>query len=160
MIMSGLMKSLTFVVGMTIFSAALIMAFEPPTYKESLSAIGSTDELPDSLQLALTIDDFEPIPDSRPGDWLAEHHENGQTFDEFIQSDNNSPDKIRNVIYLQPIGQFRQGQSPSLDLLREYAAAYFVMNVDILPATGHSYTQTRSHNPFKSILAKSADPNR
>jgi archaemetzincin len=135
MIMSGLMKSLTFVVGMTIFSAALIMAFEPPTYKERLSAIGSTDELPDSLQLALTIDDFEPIPDSRPGDWLAEHHENGQTLDEFIQSDNNSPDKIRNVIYLQPIGQFRQGQSPSLDLLREYAAAYFVMNVDILPAT-------------------------
>jgi archaemetzincin len=110
------------------------MAFEPPTTKETLSAIGSTNELPDSLQRAVTIDDFEPIPFPGPNDWLAEHHENGQTFDEFIQSDHNSPNEIRKVIYLQPIGQFRQAQSPSLDLLREYAAAYFVMNVDILPA--------------------------
>ena len=89
------MKSLTFVVGMTIFSAALIMAFEPPTDKERLSAIGSTDELPDSLQLALTIDDFEPIPDSRPGDWLAEHHENGQTMEDLY------PDPHWNFVFGQ-----------------------------------------------------------
>jgi archaemetzincin len=73
------------------------------------------------------------LPNPRPGDWLAEHYENGQTFDEFVQSDRNSPDEIHNVIYLQPIGQFKQDQSPSLDLLRENATAYFVMNVDILP---------------------------
>ncbi len=133
--MSGLMKSLIFVVGLTIFMASLIMAFELPTHKETLSAIGSTNALPHSLQRALSIDDFEPIPVPEPNDWLAEHHENGQTYDDFLQSDRNSPDEIRNLIYLQPIGQFRQGQSPSLDLLREYAAAYFVMNVDILPAT-------------------------
>lgn len=132
--MSGLMKFLFFVVGLTIFTASLIMAFEPPTNKETLSAIGNTNALPDSLQRALSIDDFEPIPVPGPNDWLAEHHENGQTYDEFVQSDHNSPDEIHNVIYLQPIGHFRQGQSPSLDLLREYAAAYFVMNVDILPA--------------------------
>jgi archaemetzincin len=133
MIMLGLTKSLIFVVGLIIFTAYLIMAFEPPTYKETLSAIGSTNKLPNSLQLALSIDDFEPIPLPEPNDWLAEHHENGQTFDEFIQSDHNSADEIRNVIYLQPIGQFRQDQSPSLDLLREYAAAYFSMDVNIIP---------------------------
>ncbi len=38
--MSGLMKSLIFVVGLIIFTASLIMAFEPPTNKETLSAIG------------------------------------------------------------------------------------------------------------------------
>ena len=86
-----------------------------------------------TLQRALSIDDFEPKPFPEPNDWLAEHHEIGQTFYEFIQSDHNSPDEIRNVIYLQPMGQFRQDQSPSLDLLREYAAAYFLMNVEILP---------------------------
>ena len=121
--MSGLMKSLIFVVGLIFFTASLIMAFERPTNKETLSAIGSTKELPDSLQRALSIDDFEPIPLPGPNDWLAEHHEIGQTFYEFIQSDRNSPDEIRNVIYLQPIGQFKQDQIPSLDLLREYAAA-------------------------------------
>ena len=133
MIMLDLMKSLIFVAGLTIFMASLIMAFELPTHKETLSAIGSTKVLPHSLQRALSIDDFEPIPVPEPNDWLDEHHENGQTYHDFLQSDRNSPDEIRNLIYLQPIGQFRQGQSPSLDLLREYAAAFFVMNVDILP---------------------------
>jgi archaemetzincin len=127
------MKSLIFIVGLIIFTASLIMAFEPPTYKERLSAIGSTNELPDLLQRALSTDDFEPIPSPRPGDWLAEHQENGQTFDEFVQFGGNRPNEIHNVIYLQPIGQFKQDQSPSLNLLRKFAAAYFMMNVDILP---------------------------
>jgi len=132
--MLGLMKSLIFVVGLTIFMASLIMAFELPTHKETLSAIGSTNALPDSLQRALSIDDFEPIPVPEPNDWLAEHHEDGQTYDDFLQSDRNSPDEIRNLIYLQPIGQFRQRQSPSLDLLKEYTEAYFSMIVEIMPA--------------------------
>jgi archaemetzincin len=33
----------------------------------------------------------------------------------------------------QPLGQFKQDCSPSMDLLREYAAAYFLMDVRILP---------------------------
>jgi archaemetzincin len=128
------MKSLIFVVGLTIFMASLIMAFELPTHKETLLAIGSTNALPDSLQRALSIDDFAPITVPKPNDWLAEHHENGQTYDDFLQSDHNSPDEIRNIIYLQPIGQFRQSQSPSLDLLKEYTEAYFSMIVEIMPA--------------------------
>lgn len=143
------MKSLIFVVGLIIFTASLIMAFEPPTNKETLSAIGNTNEIPDSLQRALSIDDFEPIPFPGPNDWLAEHHEIGQTFDEFILSDYNIPDEIRNVIYLQPIGQFRQDQSPSLDLLREYAAAYFLMNVEVLPTIDiHRLDLTTRSNPY------------
>ena len=115
--MLGLMKSLIFVVGLTIFMASLIMAFELPTHKETLSAIGSTNALPDSLQRALSIDDFEPIPVPGPNDWLAVHHENGQTYDEFILSVHNNPDETRNFIYLQPIGQFRRGQSPLSSVL-------------------------------------------
>jgi archaemetzincin len=52
------MKSLIFVVGLIIFTVSLIMAFDPPTNIEILSAIGSTNELPDSLQRALSIDDI------------------------------------------------------------------------------------------------------
>jgi archaemetzincin len=138
-----------FVVGLVIFVEFLSMAFELPTIKETLLAIGSTHELPESFQRALSIDDFEPIPHPRPGDWLAEHPEKGQTFDEFMQSDRNSPDAIHNVIYLQPIGQFRQEQSPSLNLLREYAAAYFMMNVDILPTIDiRSLNLTMRLNPY------------
>jgi flagellar biogenesis protein FliO len=39
MIMLGLTKSLIFVVGLIIFTAYLIMAFEPPANKETLLAI-------------------------------------------------------------------------------------------------------------------------
>ncbi len=78
--MSVLMKSLIVIVGLIILTTTLIMAFEPPNKKEIISAIGSTNDLPDSLQRALSIDDFEPIPSPRSGDWLAEHYENGQTF--------------------------------------------------------------------------------
>jgi len=125
------------------------MAFEPPNNKEILLAIGSTNDLPASLQRALSVDDFEPIPSPRPGDWLAEHYESGQTFDEFIRLDRNIPDEIRNVIYLQPVGQFRQDQSPSLDLLKQYAAAYFLMNVEILPAADlRRLNLTTRSNPY------------
>lgn len=127
------MKSLIFVVGFIIFTVSLSMAFEPPTLKEALLAIGGTNDLQVSLQRALSLDDFELMPRPQPNDWLAEHHENGQTFDGFVQFIDNRPDEIHHVIYLQPIGQFKQDQSPPLDQLREYASAYFVMNVDILP---------------------------
>jgi hypothetical protein len=55
--------------------------------------------------------------------------------------DRNSPDEIRKVIYLQPIGQFRQDQSPSIELLGEFAAAYFVMN-------GSNYLQESDSRPL------------
>ncbi len=60
-IVSGLMKSFIFVVGLIIFTESLSMAFEMPSKKETLLAIGSTNELPDSFQRALYIDAFERI---------------------------------------------------------------------------------------------------
>jgi hypothetical protein len=52
MIMTGLMRSFIFIVGLIILTAALVMAFEPPNNKEIHLAIGSTNDLPDSLQRA------------------------------------------------------------------------------------------------------------
>jgi hypothetical protein len=36
-------------------------------------------------------------------------------------------------IYLQLLGQFKQDRSPSQEILKEYAAAYFMMDIKILP---------------------------
>lgn len=83
------------------------MNFKRPTTAERIKAIGigSTKGLPETLRKTLTpSDDFEPIPIPKPGDCLAEHHENGQTFDGFAKSTSNRPDKTRNKIYLQPSG--------------------------------------------------------
>ena len=68
-----------------------------------------------------------------PGDWLYEHPENGQTFNDFVNSNPNRPGGKRNKIYLQPLGDFPLEGSPSLGLLKRYTAAYFSLGVEVLP---------------------------
>jgi archaemetzincin len=111
------------------------MEFKPPGPAERLRAVGSTDGLSRTLRLALDPGtDFEPIPDPRPGDWLAEHRERGQTYDDFLELGPQRPDSVRNRIYLQPLGGFPEDRSPPVDVLREFASAYFAMDVVVLPS--------------------------
>lgn len=62
-----------------------IMAFKRPNRQECISAIGSLNKLPSHLKRAFTPNDkfFEPMPSPKPGDWLAEHYEPGQSFNEY-----------------------------------------------------------------------------
>jgi len=126
------------------------MNFKPPTASERLKAIGSTKELPANLRKALEPGaDFETVPVPKPGDWLAVHRETGQTFNQFVKSKPNRPNKIRKRIYLQPLGEFSEDQVPSVERLREYAAAYFAMEVEVLPyliLKGNKITKRA--NPF------------
>lgn len=133
------------------------MAFEPPTKAQILSAIGSTEELPLQLKRALEPStDFEPIPIPAPGDWLAVHPESGQTFEDFYRARRNTPDDRRNLIYIQPLGQFAVHHSPALDLLRDCATAYFMVNVTVLPVLSIRRADITSRiNPYtgkKQIL--------
>jgi archaemetzincin len=139
------------------FLATFAMNFKPPTASEILKAIGSTKELPDNLRKALDPGgDFEPIPIPKPGDWLAVHRETGQRFDEFVKSKPNRADKIRRKIYLQPLGEFPEGQIPLAERLREYAGAFFVMQVEVLPGltlSGENITtRTNQYTRNRQIL--------
>ena len=71
---------------------------------------------------------FKPIPSPKPGDWLAEHKEPGQSFEEFVNANLKRPDDIRNIIYLQPLEHFLPDHSPPLELLQEYMQAFFMMD--------------------------------
>ena len=126
------------------------MSFEPPGSAERLQAIGSAPDLPEPLRKALDPGrDFDPIPAPGPHDWLAAHHEDGQTFDEFVRSRPNRPDKTRATLYLQPLGEFPKDRSPSLDRLREFAAAFFGMKVEVLPPVDISAVRlTTRKNPY------------
>ena len=109
------------------------MGFEPPRPQKRLEAIGATNGLPAALQRTFTPDDdFQPVPVPGPQDWLAVHREPGQTFDDFRRSQPNRPDARRRIIYVQPLGDFRAQQSPSLEMLRQYAADFFQMEVKAL----------------------------
>jgi len=133
-----------------LFMDGLVMAFKRPDAEQRNEAVGPTEKLPEMLQKAFTpADDFEPVPKPRPGDWLAVHPEPGQSFREFVKSGANKPDKKRNTIYLQPLGEFPEGKSPPIIKLKDYAADFFAMKVKVLEAVqlqGSAITTRK--NPF------------
>jgi archaemetzincin len=131
------------------------MAFEPPTPEVKRAAVGDLNGLPAPLQRAFAPDspEFESIPKPEPHDWLAVHDEPGQTFDDFKASRPNRPLSARRVIYLQPLGSFAADQSPSIEKLREFAAAFFAMEVKALPPLSLDTSKfTTRRNPYTRNL--------
>jgi len=63
---------------------------------------------------------------------LAEHHEPGQGFDDFVREGLPRPDGARSRLYLQRLGEFQAERSPSLEALKEYGSAYFGMDMEAL----------------------------
>lgn len=110
------------------------MNFKPPTEIDARRAVGPTAHLPEALRKALELGtDFEPIPIPKSGDWLAEHPESGQSFEDFARSKPNHPDKHHSKIYLQPLGEFPVLNIPLVERLKQYAWAYFATDVQELP---------------------------
>jgi archaemetzincin len=131
------------------------MAFEPPTLEVKRAAVGDLAGLPAVLQRAFAPDspEFESIPKPEPHDWLAVHREPGQSFDEFRTSRPNRPTSARRVIYLQSLSNFSADQNPSIEKLREFAAAFFAMEVNTLPSAAvHASKFTTRHNPYTGNL--------
>ena len=57
--------------------------FTPPGEQQRRSAVGATAGLPPPLERAFDpVDDFQPIPTPGPSDWLANHPQPRQTFDQ------------------------------------------------------------------------------
>ncbi|NIM49772.1 MAG: hypothetical protein GTN62_05880 [Gemmatimonadales bacterium] len=126
------------------------MGFTPPASDMRHRAIGPVDRLPPALQRACEPgDEFRPIPEPAPHDWLANHPELGQTFEQFVNAGCNKPDTTRSKIYLQPLEDFPAGEGPSLEQLRRFAQAFFAIEVTILSPGGlgqHPITSRR--NPY------------
>jgi archaemetzincin len=67
----------------------------------------------------------DPLPPPRPGDWLAEHPEPGQTFAEYRDARPvRKTDKLH-TICLCLVGDFTDAQRRILDLTQEYLAVFF-----------------------------------
>lgn len=117
-----------------IITGCFAMNFKVPGKEERIEAIGPISGLRDKLKRTFTPnDDFEPVPVPSPGDWLYEHHEEGQTFNDFVNSNPNKPNENRNRIYLQPLGNFPKESSPSVERLKNYTGTFFSLEVEVLP---------------------------
>jgi archaemetzincin len=65
----------------------------------------------------------------RPGDWLAEHKESGQTYGEYVAGRPVRPDARRGTIYVQPLGDFDRTQRKIIDLTAECLGHYYGLPV-------------------------------
>ena len=85
----------------------------------------------------------------RPGDWLAEHEETGQTFKEYLRIRPVTPTGARHTIYVQPLGEFTDKQREIVEISAEYLSLYFDrpvklcedLSLDIIPADARRYTR-------------------
>lgn len=96
-----------------------------------------TERAPDTARLraAFTASkQFAPMPKPQPGDWLAEHKEDGQTFSDYLASKPNKPDGRRRVIYIVPIGELTRSGYPSVAQMLDYVGRYYQLPVKALPA--------------------------
>jgi len=125
-----------------------------PDKASKLRAVGPLTGLPRELKRALEADsDFDPIRDPGPGDWLTVHPEAGQTYEDFIGFAWNRPDRIRKRIYLQPLGKFVEGYSPPVEMLVEYAKAFFTLETKSLPPLElDTISLTTRNNPANGRL--------
>lgn len=116
-------------------ATALFAAFDPPGENERLRASGNLHELPEKVRPLFIPDaDFFPVRPPGKSDWLTLHEEKGQEFDQYREFSVRAADATRRVIYLLPLGEFPEDTSPSFDELRAYTAAFYQLEVRLLPA--------------------------
>ncbi len=96
-------------------------------------AVESTEECATSLRNAM--EKLRPLHTKlgkpRPGDWLDQHREPGQTFSEYTASDPVLPTKDRRTIYVQPLGEFSETQRRIITLTADFTGRYFSLPVQI-----------------------------
>ena len=71
------------------------------------------------------------LPKPGPRDWLAQHREPGQTFKEYLACQPVRPVGKRNVIYVQPLGDFTKTQHRIVELTARFMGLYFNTKVTI-----------------------------
>jgi archaemetzincin len=95
--------------------------------------LGSLSDVKEEFRnLFIPDSNFPLIPDPQPGEWLAEHEEKYESYEDFVGRNPNKVTGIRKVIYFLPLGEF-SGESPSLDDLQDYTSKFFQLEVKLLP---------------------------
>jgi archaemetzincin len=79
---------------------------------------------------------IEPLHEKKrppgPRDWLAQHPEAGQTFDQYLQSNPNRPTAKRTRLYIQPIGEFSANQRRLVEETSDLMSRFFNLPVKLL----------------------------
>ncbi len=77
-----------------------------------------------------------PKEKSGPSDWLAQHPESGQTFDQYRASRPNRPDAKRTTIYIQPIGDFDKAKGQLVNETAVLMSRFYGVPTKVLEPLG------------------------
>lgn len=83
----------------------------------------------------------------RPGEWLHDHPETGQTFEEYLRSGPTAPTAKRRTLVVQPLGELGESSAKIVTLVASYLEAHFGLPVRLaerapLPAPPHGARRT------------------
>jgi len=87
---------------------------------------------------------YTKLAQPKPGDWLYQTYEPGQTFSEYIQSEPVVPANDKKVIYIQPIGDFSRAQRNIVGLAAEFLGIFYNLKVKIKEALPLSIIPTKA----------------
>lgn len=129
--MKVLMVILFLLISLTAFSTAQNQ-FSPPSLKDRNIAVGDMRYLASDQREAFSwTSSFAPKEKPEPSDWLANHREPGQSFDQFLRSRRNLFKPPRQKLYIQPLGKFPEETGTLLEDLKQYTNIFFQAEVEI-----------------------------
>jgi archaemetzincin len=73
-----------------------------------------------------------PMGEPEIGDWVVQHHELGQTYQEYLDGRPIRAERGRRTIYIQPLGELNTTQRKIVDLTAEFMGDYFMLPVKIV----------------------------
>lgn len=88
-----------------------------------------------------------PLPTPRPGDWLTEHHEPGQSIDRYRASAPVRPSATLTTLYVLPIGAFSAAERVVLEETVAFMGAFFCLPTRILPARSAETIPAEARRP-------------
>lgn len=68
---------------------------------------------------------WEPMPETKAGDWFSIREETGQTFKEYLKKIGRKKAGRKGVIYLQPLGEIDTKTEALFEIIREFTSIYF-----------------------------------
>ncbi|MDX1679689.1 MAG: archaemetzincin [Akkermansiaceae bacterium] len=76
----------------------------------------------------------QPLGPPKPGEWLANNKEPGQTFRQYVTQDPIRPTDKRGTICILPIGDFTEDQLKVVKLTAEYMEIFYSLPVKMMDA--------------------------
>lgn len=97
---------------------------------------------------------WAPLPEPQPGDWAHQFQEPTQDVPRYIGGEPNLVTEARDVLYIQPTGDFDPSRAPDMEMLRRFMQVYFQMETRLRPKMkGYSATQrTNGHTGKPQLL--------